>query len=154
MFLRTCEGSSFLVWARIQSLRIYCALGSLLKSHTSMNDISLLLQLQTDVVTRAIDLYQEKLCVFGHIGLPRFHQPKSFNDRIDPFLLMLCRACPKLHTLVSNLIKLSSFKGPIASKGFKRLKVGLVGYLSSNGQLKLCIHCLQPNKYKYYRPYI
>ncbi|XP_054272004.1 uncharacterized protein LOC128992449 [Macrosteles quadrilineatus] len=57
-------------------------------------------KLQTDVVTRAIDLYQEKLCVFGHIGLPRFHQPKSFNDRIDPFLLMLCRACPKLHTLV------------------------------------------------------
>lgn len=59
------------------------------------------LQLQTDVIRRAIDYYREQLCVFGHIGLPRFHMPKSFNDRMDPFLLTLCQVCPKLHTLVS-----------------------------------------------------
>ncbi|KAG8250915.1 hypothetical protein J6590_092272 [Homalodisca vitripennis] len=47
-----------------------------------------------------MDLYKDQLCVFGHIKLPRFHQPKSFNDRMDPFLLMMCRVCPNLHTLV------------------------------------------------------
>ncbi|XP_046679821.1 F-box/LRR-repeat protein 21-like [Homalodisca vitripennis] len=57
-------------------------------------------KLLTDILTRAMDLYKDQLCVFGHIKLPRFHQPKSFNDRMDPFLLMMCRVCPNLHTLV------------------------------------------------------
>ncbi|KAG8314625.1 hypothetical protein J6590_088540 [Homalodisca vitripennis] len=57
-------------------------------------------ELLTDILTRAMDLYKDQLCVFGHIKLPRFHQPKSFNDRMDPFLLMMCRVCPNLHTLV------------------------------------------------------
>lgn len=66
-------------------------------------------QLQEDVIMRAIDLYKDNLKVFGHITLPRYYQPKSFNERMDHLLVMLCRQCTKLHTLVSTYDLLDYF---------------------------------------------
>lgn len=59
-------------------------------------------QLQTDALVMAVDLYKKDLKIYGHKGIPRFHRSKSFSDRIDQNLMLLCRECPKLHTLVST----------------------------------------------------
>lgn len=47
-----------------------------------------------------IELYRKDLCVYGHKNLPRFYRPKSFHERIDGSLLLLCRECPYLKVLV------------------------------------------------------
>ncbi|KAJ9600397.1 hypothetical protein L9F63_009325 [Diploptera punctata] len=51
-------------------------------------------------VLTAVDLYKLDLRVYAHQGLPRYHMQKSFHDRIDSLLLLLCRQCPYLHTLM------------------------------------------------------
>ncbi|XP_022207835.2 uncharacterized protein LOC111064417 isoform X1 [Nilaparvata lugens] len=56
-------------------------------------------KLTTELILKCVDLYGAKLEVFGHLGIPRFHQPESFNERNDPFLLLLCKMCPNLQTL-------------------------------------------------------
>lgn len=49
-----------------------------------------------------VEYYADTLQIFGHKLLPRFHQPKSFNERIDAQLIFLSKSCPNLHTLVST----------------------------------------------------
>ena len=48
-----------------------------------------------------VDYYYQRLSVYGHLSLPRFHASNSFVDRIDSSLVTLVRECPKLHTLVN-----------------------------------------------------
>ncbi|KAL1140335.1 hypothetical protein AAG570_000267 [Ranatra chinensis] len=57
-------------------------------------------KLQDEILNKTIEWYRDKICAFGHLGLPRYHQQKSFNGRIDPLLLMMAKECPKLHTLI------------------------------------------------------
>lgn len=57
-------------------------------------------QMASESVLTAIDLYRLDLHVYAHRGLPRFYMPKSFHERVDSLLLLLCRQCPYLHTLV------------------------------------------------------
>jgi len=54
----------------------------------------------SESVLTAIDLYRLDLHVYAHHGLPRFYMPRSFHERVDSLLLLLCRQCPYLHTLV------------------------------------------------------
>ena len=49
-----------------------------------------------------VDLYRDRLKVYGHLGLPRFHTSNSFQDRIDTSLITLVRECPNLNTLVNS----------------------------------------------------
>ncbi|XP_018334262.1 uncharacterized protein LOC108743261 isoform X2 [Agrilus planipennis] len=56
--------------------------------------------LHSDVVMNAIEFYKKDLRVFGHKNVPRFYQPKSFHERIDGLLLLLCGECLHLQTLV------------------------------------------------------
>ncbi|KAJ4439641.1 hypothetical protein ANN_07769 [Periplaneta americana] len=58
------------------------------------------IKMMSESVLTAIDLYRLDLRVYGHQGLPRFHMAKSFHERVDSLLLLLCRQCPYLHTLV------------------------------------------------------
>ncbi|XP_066992680.1 uncharacterized protein [Anabrus simplex] len=58
------------------------------------------LKLLSESILTAIDLYRADLWVYGHQSLPRYHQPESFHERVDSLLLLLCRQCPYLHTLV------------------------------------------------------
>ncbi|XP_066992676.2 uncharacterized protein [Anabrus simplex] len=57
-------------------------------------------KLLSESILTAIDLYRADLWVYGHQSLPRYHQPESFHERVDSLLLLLCRQCPYLHTLV------------------------------------------------------
>ncbi|KAL1465411.1 hypothetical protein WDU94_004988 [Cyamophila willieti] len=58
------------------------------------------IKLQADSISRIIELYKDTLRVLGHCCLPRYHQPKSFHDRMDSWLLLLCRQAPNLDTLM------------------------------------------------------
>lgn len=60
----------------------------------------IILQMTSESVLTAIDLYRLDLHVYAHHGLPRFYMPRSFHERVDSLLLLLCRQCPYLHTLV------------------------------------------------------
>ncbi|KAK4023864.1 hypothetical protein OUZ56_009259 [Daphnia magna] len=51
-------------------------------------------------ILTVVDLYRNRLKVYGHLGLPRFHTSNSFQHRIDMALITLVRECPNLHTLV------------------------------------------------------
>ncbi|KAG8223290.1 hypothetical protein J437_LFUL001164 [Ladona fulva] len=51
-------------------------------------------------VMTAVELYGNDLEVFGHRGLPHFWRSRSFHDRADSLLLLICRRCTRLHTLV------------------------------------------------------
>lgn len=52
-----------------------------------------------------IELYKNDLRIYGHKKLPRGYRPKSFHERVDGSLLLLCRQCPNLNTLVSVTIE-------------------------------------------------
>lgn len=52
-----------------------------------------------DILT-VVDNYQSSLRVYGHLGLPRFHTSRSFQERIDSSMVLLVRRCQHLHTLV------------------------------------------------------
>lgn len=54
-----------------------------------------------------MEWYRDTLTLFGHIGIPRFYQAKSFHERIDPLLLMMVKECRSLQTLVSIIIHFS-----------------------------------------------
>lgn len=51
-------------------------------------------------VIQVVDNYRYTLKVYAHLGLPRRHQPRSFQDRADTLLMLLVRECPYLETLV------------------------------------------------------
>ncbi|KAK9496475.1 hypothetical protein O3M35_013238 [Rhynocoris fuscipes] len=57
-------------------------------------------KLEPLMLTRAVEWYRDTLELFGHIGIPRFHQAKSFNERLDPLLLMMTKECKHLNTLI------------------------------------------------------
>lgn len=61
-----------------------------------------LLQVTMPSVLTVVDLYRNRLKVYGHLGLPRFHTSNSFQHRIDMALITLVRECPNLHTLVNS----------------------------------------------------
>ncbi|GFG34363.1 hypothetical protein Cfor_08971 [Coptotermes formosanus] len=58
------------------------------------------IKMTSESVLTAIDLYRLDLHVYAHHGLPRFYMPRSFHERVDSLLLLLCRQCPYLHTLM------------------------------------------------------
>lgn len=55
---------------------------------------------QTDVVLTAIENYGNIFEAFIHHGIAYFYRSKSFHDRADSSLVLLCRQCPRLKTLV------------------------------------------------------
>lgn len=57
--------------------------------------------MSTEILNKVIELYSGRLLTFGHLELPKFYQPSSFNDRIDTSLVNLVQLCPRLDTLVS-----------------------------------------------------
>lgn len=48
----------------------------------------------------AATYYAEDLRTYAFLGLPRFHMAKRFVDRPDSALVLLCRSCRRLETLV------------------------------------------------------
>ncbi|KAH6940487.1 hypothetical protein HPB50_000508 [Hyalomma asiaticum] len=48
----------------------------------------------------AATYYTEDLRTYAFLGLPRFHMAKRFVDRPDSALVLLCRSCRRLETLV------------------------------------------------------
>lgn len=58
-------------------------------------------QVHADVILSAIERYGPHFKSFSHLGMPYFHRSKSFHDRADGPLLLLCRSCPRLESLVS-----------------------------------------------------
>ncbi|XP_077500696.1 uncharacterized protein LOC144111309 [Amblyomma americanum] len=48
----------------------------------------------------AATYYPEDLRIYAFLGLPRFHMAKRFVDRPDSALVLLCRSCHRLETLV------------------------------------------------------
>lgn len=61
---------------------------------------SQLIKLNPEIINQVVTLYANTLRNFGNLSLPRYHQSRSFQDRLDTFLLMLCHACPSLETLI------------------------------------------------------
>ncbi|XP_014244110.1 uncharacterized protein LOC106663639 isoform X2 [Cimex lectularius] len=57
-------------------------------------------KLEPEILTRVTLWYKKSLTVFGYLGLPKYSQPKSFKERIDPLLLMLIKDCTQLETLI------------------------------------------------------
>lgn len=44
--------------------------------------------------------YSGDIRTYAFLGLPKFHMAKRFVDRPDSALVLLCRSCPRLETLV------------------------------------------------------
>lgn len=44
--------------------------------------------------------YPQDLRTYAFLGLPKFHMAKPFVDRPDSALVLLCRSCPRLETLI------------------------------------------------------
>lgn len=64
-------------------------------------------RIRHELLIRMVDHYKNSLTVFGHELLPRFSSPKPFHARIDSLLLLMCRQCFNLDTLVSYIIPIS-----------------------------------------------
>lgn len=50
-----------------------------------------------------IDNYHNTLAIYGYEMLPRYCSPKAFHNRIDSLMLLICRQCFNLHTLVGGI---------------------------------------------------
>ncbi|XP_064476761.1 F-box only protein 39-like [Ornithodoros turicata] len=48
----------------------------------------------------ASTIYASTLACYAFLGLPKFHMAKRFVDRSDSALVLLCRSCPRLETLI------------------------------------------------------
>lgn len=59
------------------------------------------IEVQNDAIISAVELYRKDLQIYGHKSLPKNYKLKSFHERADGSLLLLCRQCFKLRTLVS-----------------------------------------------------
>ncbi|KAH8257805.1 hypothetical protein KR038_001344 [Drosophila bunnanda] len=57
-------------------------------------------RIRVDLLVRMVDHYRNTLAVYGHELLPRFSSPKPFHSRVDSLMLLLCRQCFNLDTLV------------------------------------------------------
>ncbi|CAH0394318.1 unnamed protein product [Bemisia tabaci] len=53
-----------------------------------------------DSVSTAVEMYGPTLRFYGHTHPPKYHQSKSFRDRMDPFFVFLVNKCPNLTTLI------------------------------------------------------
>jgi len=62
--------------------------------------------IQPDVIMTAIEKYGPELTSLAYIGIPYFHRSKSFHDRADSPLVLLCRSCPYLESLVSECLSI------------------------------------------------
>ncbi|XP_050436850.1 F-box/LRR-repeat protein 21 isoform X2 [Adelges cooleyi] len=58
------------------------------------------IRMSADIINKVVELYSKSLNTFGHLDLPKFYQPSSFNERIDTKLIDLCRSCNKMDTLM------------------------------------------------------
>ncbi|KAF5289999.1 hypothetical protein FQR65_LT11665 [Abscondita terminalis] len=56
--------------------------------------------IQTFHLMTTIDLYKKGLRIYGHKNIPRFYRSKSFHERVDSSLLLLCRQCTSLKVLI------------------------------------------------------
>ncbi|XP_044726796.1 uncharacterized protein LOC123290606 [Chrysoperla carnea] len=59
-----------------------------------------LIRLQPEVIIMAAQHYKDTLRKFGHKTLPHYYQPKKFHERNDSLLLLMCRQCFLLNTLI------------------------------------------------------
>ncbi|XP_037953732.1 F-box only protein 39-like [Teleopsis dalmanni] len=57
-------------------------------------------RIKTCVLMRIVDQYKNTLSTYGHEMLPRYHTPKPFINRTDSLILLLCRQCFNLTTLL------------------------------------------------------
>ncbi|XP_020799248.1 F-box only protein 39 [Drosophila serrata] len=57
-------------------------------------------RIRVDLLVRMVDHYRNTLAVYGHELLPRFSSPKPFHSRVDSLMLLLCRQCFNLDTLI------------------------------------------------------
>lgn len=57
--------------------------------------------IENDAIMTAVELYRKDLQIYGHKSLPKCSKSKPFHERADGSLLLLCRECFKLKTLVS-----------------------------------------------------
>lgn len=57
-------------------------------------------QVTTSSILTVVELYKGDLQLYAHKKLPRFHMERSFEERADSALVLLCRQCPNLRTLV------------------------------------------------------
>ncbi|XP_013117529.2 uncharacterized protein LOC106094839 [Stomoxys calcitrans] len=57
-------------------------------------------QIHPDTVIKMVDHYKNTLAIYSYELLPKFSSPKSFHNRIDSLMLLICRQCFNLHTLV------------------------------------------------------
>ncbi|KRT78421.1 hypothetical protein AMK59_7417, partial [Oryctes borbonicus] len=55
---------------------------------------------ENDSAMTIVEIYKNDIAVFGHFNLPKVDKSKSFHERADSTLLLLCRLCPKLTTLI------------------------------------------------------
>uniref|UniRef100_T1IND8 F-box domain-containing protein n=1 Tax=Strigamia maritima TaxID=126957 RepID=T1IND8_STRMM len=74
-----------------------------------------------DSILTVVDLYSKDLQIYGHLSLPRFYMARSFHERADSNLVLLCRECPMLHTLIIRQLVSTATVVLIAWTG-KRLK--------------------------------
>lgn len=70
-------------------------------------------RIRPELVVRMVDHYRNTLAVYGHELLPRFSSPKPFHNRIDSLLLLMCRQCFNVDTLVSKFMSLLTHKKSI-----------------------------------------
>ncbi|EDW74852.2 uncharacterized protein Dwil_GK15904 [Drosophila willistoni] len=57
-------------------------------------------RVRADLLVRMVDQYKNTLAVYGHELLPRFTSPKPFHNRIDGLIMLMCRQCYNLDTLI------------------------------------------------------
>ncbi|KNC31013.1 hypothetical protein FF38_03272 [Lucilia cuprina] len=57
-------------------------------------------KIHPDILMKMVDHYKNHLAVYGYETMPRFTSPKSFHNRIDSLMLLMCRQCFNLHTLL------------------------------------------------------
>ncbi|CAG7721999.1 unnamed protein product, partial [Allacma fusca] len=51
-------------------------------------------------VLTTVEYYSYTLKEYGHLGLPKFTGSRKFDDRADAKILLLCRKCPYITTLI------------------------------------------------------
>ncbi|KMY95214.1 F-box only protein 39 [Drosophila simulans] len=57
-------------------------------------------RIRAELLVRMVDHYRSTLAVYGHELLPRFTSPKPFHSRIDSLMLLMCRQCFNVDTLI------------------------------------------------------
>ncbi|XP_055920996.1 F-box only protein 39 [Eupeodes corollae] len=57
-------------------------------------------KIKPDLLIRMVDHYKGTLTTYGHELLPKFVSPKSFDNRVDSLILLLCRQSYNLETLI------------------------------------------------------